>query len=304
MRGSAAQRRLPSTVDRTGFAIAAHTADENRATGLRIGGADRLFIPRRSGSRHEQNADESFAFWNYGPELSRRFRALKIWLTLRYYGTRRIAGAISEDNALCQYLGQEIEQADDFEILAPPELSICCFRYVPPAFQSKVKAKSLDEADNEELDQLNSKIMLAVQRGGRAYLSSATLRGKFALRAWPDFSYDSRRYRTRRWKIDLNAAGIFRLIKSSEVTRKPTNTRCRLRWNSRVKRAQLSSIYIKARSIFNRRPERMIENPLPRRTHWQMSRPVPASGPRVPDDGVISGRVYGHSPDSTSHESG
>ena len=132
---------------------------------------------------HEQNADESFAFWNYGPELSRRFRALKIWLTLRYYGTRRIAGAISEDNALCQYLSQELEQADDFEILAPPELSICCFRYVPPSFQSKLKAKSLDEADNRELDQLNNKIMLAVQRGGRAYLSSATVRGKFALRA-------------------------------------------------------------------------------------------------------------------------
>ena len=132
---------------------------------------------------HEQNADESFAFWNYGPELSRRFRALKIWLTLRYYGTRRIAGAISEDNALSLYLGRELEQSDDFEILAPPELSICCFRYVPPSFQSKLKAKSLDEADNRELDQLNNKIMLAVQRGGRAYLSSATLRSKFALRA-------------------------------------------------------------------------------------------------------------------------
>jgi len=132
---------------------------------------------------HEQNADESFAFWNYGPELSRRFRALKIWLTLRYYGTRRIAGAISEDNALCQYLGQVLELEGDFEILAPPELSICCFRYVPSSFQSKLKAKSLDEADNRELDQLNNKIMLAVQRGGGAYLSSATLHGKFALRA-------------------------------------------------------------------------------------------------------------------------
>jgi glutamate/tyrosine decarboxylase-like PLP-dependent enzyme len=132
---------------------------------------------------HEQNADESFAFWNYGPELSRRFRALKIWLTLRYYGTRRIAGAISEDNALAAHLGQAIEQAEDFEMLAPPVLSICCFRYVPPSFQSKSGAKSLDEGDNSELDQLNNKIMLAVQRGGRAYLSSATLRGSFALRA-------------------------------------------------------------------------------------------------------------------------
>lgn len=132
---------------------------------------------------HERNEEEAFAFWNYGPELSRRFRALKIWLTLRYYGVRRIAAAISEDNALAAYLGQRVDEADDFELLAAPELSICCFRYVPPSLQSKSKAKSLDEVDNSALDQLNNEIMLAVQRGGRAYLSSATIRGSFALRA-------------------------------------------------------------------------------------------------------------------------
>jgi glutamate/tyrosine decarboxylase-like PLP-dependent enzyme len=139
---------------------------------------------------HEQNADEAFAFWNYGPELSRRFRALKIWLTLRYYGTKRIAAAISEDNALAAYLGQCVEQADDFEMLAPVSLSICCFRYVPPALQSKSQSTpGLSEHSGSELerdaalDQLNTRIMNAVQRGGRAYLSSATLSGRFALRA-------------------------------------------------------------------------------------------------------------------------
>ncbi|HAF14895.1 MAG TPA: pyridoxal-dependent decarboxylase [Blastocatellia bacterium] len=134
---------------------------------------------------HEQNADEAFAFWNYGPELSRRFRALKIWLTLRYYGARRIAQAISEDNALAAYLGERVEQAEDFEILACPQLSICCFRYLPPSLQSNGAAsiEATDESSETELNELNSKIMHAVQRGGRAYLSSATIRGKFALRA-------------------------------------------------------------------------------------------------------------------------
>jgi aromatic-L-amino-acid decarboxylase len=139
---------------------------------------------------HEQNADEAFAFWNYGPELSRRFRALKIWLTLRYYGTKRIAAAISEDNALAAYLGQCVEQADDFEMLAPVSLSICCFRYVPPALQSKSQSTpghsehSGSELERDAgLDELNTRIMNAVQRGGRAYLSSATLSGRFALRA-------------------------------------------------------------------------------------------------------------------------
>lgn len=134
---------------------------------------------------HEENADEAFAFWNYGPELSRRFRALKIWLTLRYYGARRIAAAISEDNALAQYLGEIVEQAEDFEMLAPPELSICCFRYVPPSLRPGTGGlgQDRDEGRNSELNELNSRIMNAIQRGGRAYLSSATLRGRFALRA-------------------------------------------------------------------------------------------------------------------------
>jgi glutamate/tyrosine decarboxylase-like PLP-dependent enzyme len=140
---------------------------------------------------HEQNANEAFAFWNYGPELSRRFRALKIWLTLRYYGTKRIAAAISEDCDLAAYLGNAVEQAEDFELLAAPELSICCFRFVPPSLlpiaptdaENDKQSKFTDSERDAALDELNTKIMNAVQRGGRAYLSSATLNGRFALRA-------------------------------------------------------------------------------------------------------------------------
>jgi aromatic-L-amino-acid decarboxylase len=128
---------------------------------------------------HEQNETEAFAFWNYGPELSRRFRALKIWLTLRYYGVQRIARTISEDNQVAAYLGEKVAAATDFELLAAPELSICCFRYVPASYQGQPPSNAVDA----ELDQLNTNIMNAVQRGGRAYLSSATIRGKFALRA-------------------------------------------------------------------------------------------------------------------------
>jgi glutamate/tyrosine decarboxylase-like PLP-dependent enzyme len=128
----------------------------------------------------EQDADESFAFWNYGLELSRRFRALKIWLTLRYYGARRIAAAISEDNVLAGYLAELVEQAEDFELLSQPQLSICCFRYLPPAM--RLQPATAPQENEEELNKLNERIMLTVQRGGRAYLSSATIHGKFALR--------------------------------------------------------------------------------------------------------------------------
>jgi aromatic-L-amino-acid/L-tryptophan decarboxylase len=117
--------------------------------------------------------DETFAYWDYGVELSRRFRALKVWLTLRYYGVRRIAEAISEDIALAEYLGDLVEQADDFELLSPVELSICCFRYVPEHLRNRTL----------ELDQLNEQILATVQKGGRAYVSNATVNGRFALRA-------------------------------------------------------------------------------------------------------------------------
>jgi len=124
---------------------------------------------------HEQNALESFAFWDYGIELSRRFRALKVWLTLKYFGAQRIAEAIADDIAMARYLAERIREAPDFELLAPVELSICCFRYVP--------AKLREGAKDAELNSLNERIMHRVQRGGKAYLSNAMLRGKFALRA-------------------------------------------------------------------------------------------------------------------------
>ena len=149
----------------------------------------------------EQDADESFAFWNYGPELSRRFRALKIWLTLRYYGVRRIAAAITEDNALAAYLAELVQQAEDFELLAPPQLSICCFRYVSPANRLVISSQD-NETSEGELNELNERIMYAVQRGGRAYLSSATIRGKFALRACIT------NFRTTRADIELTLAII------------------------------------------------------------------------------------------------
>jgi glutamate/tyrosine decarboxylase-like PLP-dependent enzyme len=134
---------------------------------------------------HEQAEIESFAFWDYGIELSRRFRALKVWLTLKYYGTNRLAAAIADDIAMAEYMAERVENANDLELLAPVQLSICCFRYVPP----EMRRRLADAPDSErqsldaELNRLNERIMQRVQRGGQAYLSNAMLRGKFALRA-------------------------------------------------------------------------------------------------------------------------
>ena len=115
--------------------------------------------------------DETFAYWDFGVELSRRFRALKIWMTLRYYGVNRLAQTVSEDIALAEYLGELVTNDNEFELLAPVELSICCFRYRP---------SQLSEA---ELNELNERILSLVQKSGKAYVSNATVDGRFALRA-------------------------------------------------------------------------------------------------------------------------
>ncbi|HEX8141376.1 MAG TPA: aminotransferase class V-fold PLP-dependent enzyme [Pyrinomonadaceae bacterium] len=133
----------------------------------------------------EETSAESYAFWDYGIELSRRFRALKVWMMLSYYGARRVRAAISEDNDLAAYLAESVAASDDFELLAPTELSICCFRYVPPGVRLRLAAADTEERSrlNAELDDLNARLMHRVQRGGLAYLSNVTLAGRYGLRA-------------------------------------------------------------------------------------------------------------------------
>jgi aromatic-L-amino-acid/L-tryptophan decarboxylase len=115
--------------------------------------------------------DEAFAFWDHGLELSRRFRALKLWMTLRHYGARRLAEAIEHDIAMAAHLGALIERSSDFELLSRPRLSICTFRHVPATVAE------------EHLDAHNERLLAALQRDGRVYLSNAVVGGHFALRA-------------------------------------------------------------------------------------------------------------------------
>jgi aromatic-L-amino-acid decarboxylase len=109
----------------------------------------------------------------HGPDFSRSFSALKIWLSLLSHGRAAYARRIAHDVALAGYLGELVEEHPDFELMAPPSLSICCFRYAPAALRG----------DEEALDRLNEGIMTAVMADGRAYCSNAVLDGRFCLRA-------------------------------------------------------------------------------------------------------------------------
>jgi aromatic-L-amino-acid decarboxylase len=144
----------------------------------------------------EREEAEAFAFWDYGTELSRPFRALKVWATLSYYGARRVSAAIEEDCATAAYMAERVSAAEDFELLAPVSLGICCFRYVPADVRRGLEDEGNREETNARLDNLNERVMQRVQRGGEAYVSNAVLRGRFALRA------SITNYRTTRRDID------------------------------------------------------------------------------------------------------
>jgi glutamate/tyrosine decarboxylase-like PLP-dependent enzyme len=116
---------------------------------------------------------EGFVYFEESMELSRRFRALKLWLSLRYHGLESFRAAMRHDLELAQYLAQLIEAEPELELLAPVPLSAVCFRYVPP---------NLEDVDGG-LDALNQHVLQTVVRRGKVFLSNATIRGKFTLRA-------------------------------------------------------------------------------------------------------------------------
>ena len=117
-----------------------------------------------------------FAFWDHGPELSRRFRALKIWFILKCHGARAIRAAIDDNIAVAQQLAALIDASDDFERLAPVPLSIVCFRYLPASLRGAGDHTAA-------LNAFNRALMLEVQRDGDSYLSNAQIGAAFALRA-------------------------------------------------------------------------------------------------------------------------
>ncbi len=131
----------------------------------------------------QTDAREAFAFWDYGPELTRRFRALKVWMTLAHVGVRALGEAIEGNLDCARHLASLVAASDDFEMLAPVELSIFCFRHLgggAPTASARTAART--ESDERRLDEWNERLLLALQRGGSSYLSNATVEGKFALR--------------------------------------------------------------------------------------------------------------------------
>ena len=109
-------------------------------------------------------------YMDYGVQLGRRFRALKLWMVIRAFGVDGLIARLREHRELARELASWIEASDDWELLAPVPFALVCFRYAP---------RGVSES---ELNRLNERIMHEVNAGGDAFLSHTKLGDRLTLR--------------------------------------------------------------------------------------------------------------------------
>jgi aromatic-L-amino-acid/L-tryptophan decarboxylase len=107
---------------------------------------------------------------DYGVQLGRRFRGLKLWFVLRYFGREGIQNRLREHIRIARHFAGWIDEHPDFERTAPAPFSTVCFRAAPPA------------VPEEELDGLNERLLRAANASGECFLSHARVGGQFCLR--------------------------------------------------------------------------------------------------------------------------
>ena len=115
---------------------------------------------------------------DYGPQNSRSFRALKVWLALRHAGAAGYRKMIADDIRLSQVMAEAVGRHAELQ-LTTQDLSIATFRYVPRDLRTKLG----DEPVERHLDRLNRELLDRLQRGGEAFVSNAIVGGRYVLRA-------------------------------------------------------------------------------------------------------------------------
>lgn len=113
---------------------------------------------------------------DYGIQLGRRFRALKLWMIIRYFGHEGLAALIREHCRLARLFASWVEQSDEWEVTAPVPFALVCFRACPQV------AGETEEVRAKRLDALNEAIMHGVNASGKAFLSHTKLNDKLVLR--------------------------------------------------------------------------------------------------------------------------
>lgn len=128
-------------------------------------------------------------YMDWGVQLGRRFRALKLWMVIRTYGYEGLVERIRYHISLAQDLAQRIDDHPDFERLAPTPFSTVCFRARPQVLPSSLaSSESAEQADDQTarieayLDELNEAIIAAVNASGVAFVSHTRLHGHYTIR--------------------------------------------------------------------------------------------------------------------------
>jgi aromatic-L-amino-acid decarboxylase len=109
-------------------------------------------------------------FASLGLDLTRNFKALKVWMQFKTAGVDHLARVIEQNVDDVQYFAERVRNSSEFELLAPAPANVACFRFVGPGLS------------DAELDQLNTELLLRIQERGIAVPSGTTINGKFALR--------------------------------------------------------------------------------------------------------------------------
>ena len=108
---------------------------------------------------------------DWGIALGRRFRALKLWVVIRSYGVEGLRALVRRHVALAGELAEAIAQEEDFEVVVAPRLALFCFRYRPPGIE-----------EQDALDHLNERLLLALNDSGRMYLTQTRVAGAYVIR--------------------------------------------------------------------------------------------------------------------------
>ncbi len=124
---------------------------------------------------------------DYGIQLGRRFRALKLWFVIRYFGREGLIARLREHCRLAQLFASWVEESENWEMLAPVPFALVCFRACPNGV--------------DDLDALNEKIMNDINASGDAYLSHTKLNGKFTLRLSVGSIRVEERHLIKVWKL-------------------------------------------------------------------------------------------------------
>jgi aromatic-L-amino-acid decarboxylase len=123
-------------------------------------------------------------YMDWGIQLGRRFRALKLWMVIRAFGRQGIIDRLREHIRLGQLLAVWIDEAPDFERLAPAPFSVVCFRLAPQEIVRRLETAGPEDSLvlQEQLDQMNQDLVEAMNETGQVFLAATKLRGKVTIR--------------------------------------------------------------------------------------------------------------------------